>query len=781
MDQAERVVVTGMGAVTAHGVGVGKLWQELIKGHVAIRPVRGVDLSGHLTRLGGEAPTSWPPGCDAALDFALTAAREAMDQAGIHPAANPATPELAPDAISATRWGVVVGTCNAGLRSAEHAWRAHRARGRPDWRRYLMIQPQILAEALSAEFGLRGPVLSVNTACASGAHAIAHAWEIIRSDQADAMLVGGTDAFTETVFAGFSSLEALSARPAAPYSRSRDGLSLGEGSGMLVLARLSVARAAGAPLLAEVAGYGLSADGYHPTAPRPGGEDAARAIAAALAVGGLDAAAVDYINGHGTGTRRNDSAESNAVRLALGPHAGNVPLSSVKSMIGHLLGAAGAVEAVATVQALRDQVAPPTAGFTEPDPGCGLDPIPGSGRRMRIDVALSNNFAFGGANATIAFTRPGRAAAPPARRPSEEVVITGVGVVSPAGASRSELWRGYTEGLVTWRWEHGLRVSRVNLDPAAFVPASHRRRLDRLSLYALAASRRALDDAKLDIGPHNGDSTGVILGTGVGPVESLEAFGIPVLGNGPGAASPAVFPSTVYNAAAGHIAMLLGTRGPTSTVTAAHAAGAAALSVAGDMLRAGRADALLCVAADALSPLALQVYAAIPLFRSRGARLCLLAEGAMAMVLEPGHAARARGARVLGRLCGHAITADAAGIAQWDPRGTGIERAMRTAMDTAALGAADISAIWANTTGLPAVDQPEHAAITRLRGTAGIAIHQPKLVLGEAIGVSALQSAALAIQGWDQGGDAGPALINSSSLGGTHISLILSPEGKRPG
>jgi 3-oxoacyl-[acyl-carrier-protein] synthase II len=549
---------------------------------------------------------------------------------------------------------------------------------------------------------------------------------------------------------------------------------------MLVLAKLSIAHAAGAPILAEVAGYGLSADGYHPTAPQPGGEGAARAIAAALAEGGLDGAVVNYINGHGTGTRRNDSAESNAVRQALGPRAGNVPLSSVKSMIGHLLGAAGAVEAIATVLALRDQVAPPTAGFAEPDPDCGLDPIPGTGRRMPIDVALSNNFAFGGANATIAFTRPGKAAAPPARRLDDEVVITGVGVVSPAAASRSELWRSYTEGTDSWRWEHGLRVSRVNLDPAAFVSARQGRRLDRLSLYAIAASRRALDDAKLDIGTHNGDRTGVIFGTGLGPVESLETFSIPVLDNGPGAANPAVFPNTVYNAAAGHIAMLLGTRGPTSTVTVAHAAGAAAVCVAEDMLRADRTDALLCVAADALSPVALQVYAAIPLFRSQAAQLCLLAEGAIAIVLEHSSAARARGARILGGLSGHAITSDAAGIAQWDSRGTGIERAMRTALDRAALSAADLSAIWANTTGLPAVDQPEHAALARLQGTVGITIHKPKLVLGEPIGVSALQSAALAIQAWDHGGDSKPVLINSSSLGGTHISLILSSKGKRP-
>jgi 3-oxoacyl-[acyl-carrier-protein] synthase II len=474
MGHVERVVVTGVGAVTAQGIGVDSLWRGLIDGHVAISPVRGLDLTGHRVRLGGEVERRRPAERDAALDFALTAAREAMSNAGIRPAATPVTP-AGPDTIPATRWGVVVGTCNAGLRSAERAWRARRAGGRPDWRQWLLIQPQVLAEALSAEFGLTGPVLSVNAACASAAHAIAHALEIIRADRADALLVGGSDAFTETVFAGFNSLESLAARPATPYSRHREGLSLGEGAGMLVLTTLPVAHAAGAPVLAEVVGYGLSADGYHPTAPHPDGAGAARAIAAALADSGLDTGAVHYINGHGTGTPKNDAAEANAVRRALGAHAEKIPMSSVKSMIGHLLGAAAAVEGIATVLALRDQMAPPTAGFTEPDPDCGLDPIPGTGRPMPLDVALSNNFAFGGANATIAFARHGRPADPPTRQPPDDVVITGVGVVSPSAANRHDLWRSYTgrhpdgadreQGLWTTLWTTGVPISGVPRGP----------------------------------------------------------------------------------------------------------------------------------------------------------------------------------------------------------------------------------------------------------------------------------------------------------------------------
>lgn len=773
MQRVPRVVVTAVGAITAQGAGAAALWRGLNAGRVAIRPVRGLDMSGYRTRLGGEVdPTGTHEG-DAALRFALAAAREAMADAGIWPAAY----AKSPSAVAAHRWGVIVGTCNAGLRSAEHAYRAQLATGTVDWHRYLMIQPQTIAEALAAQFGLHGPVLSVNTACASGAHAIAHAVEMIRRGRVDAMLVGGSDAFCDTVFAGFNSLESLSAAPAAPYSRRRDGLSLGEGAGMLVLTTLPAARAAGAPILAEVLGYGLSADGYHPTAPRPDGGGAARAIAAALADSGVDPHAVDYVNGHGTGTVKNDSAESNAVRRALGTHAEHTPLSSTKSMIGHLLGAAAAVEGIATVLALRDQIAPPTANFTEPDPRCGLDPVAGTARPMRIDVALSNNFAFGGANATVAFGRPGWPAATPATRRLDEVVVTGVGVVHPRATDRRELWRAYRAGTGHGQREHGLRVSYVDLDATAFVTPKQGRRLDRLSLFAVAACRRALDDANLELGSPNGDGVGVIVGTGIGPVESLETFSVPVMQGGAGAANPAVFPNTVYNAAAGHVAMLLGARGPTSTVTAAHAAGAAALCMAADLLAGGHAEALLCVGVDALTPLAVQVYAAIPLFGPRHTQRFLLSEGGIALALERRSTAEARGARVLAVLAGHGIANDAVGIGQCDPAGRGIEHAMRTALDTAGMKVADLAAIWANTTGLAPADRPEQAALTRLLGaTTGVPTYRPKLVLGEPVGAGAHQSAALALQHWANAATNGPVLINSASLGGTHICVILRPD-----
>lgn len=769
---AERVVVTGVGAITSQGEGVEALWRGLRAGEVAIRPVRRFDMTGYGTALGGEVARAVVARRDPALEFLLVAAAEAMAASGLRPQ----RPDGGgPGAVPARRWGVVVGTCNGGLRSAELAWCARRAGKRVDPLDHLVVQPQVLAEAVGAEFGLKGPVLSVNTACASGAHAIAHAFEAIRAGRADAVLVAGADAFSETAFAGFTSLESLSPRPAAPYSRDRDGLSLGEGAGALVLTTLAVAEAAGAPVLAEVLGYGLSADGHHPTAPRPDGEGAARAIRAALDAAGVPASAVDYVNGHGTGTPKNDSAESNGVRGALGAHADRVPLSSVKSMIGHLLGAAGTVEAIATALALRDQLAPPTAGFTTPDPKCGLDPVPVRARPLPMEVALSNNFAFAGANAAVLYARP-RAEAPAPRPPADDVVITGVGLVTPWAGTRAELWRRYLGGRGAVEDAGGVPVARVRLDADPALPPRQRRRMDRLGQFAVLSCGRALDDAGLDLGEQGCPRTGVVLGTGIGPVESLERFTLPVLAAGPGAANPAVFPNTVHNAAAGHVATLLRALGPTSTITSAHAAGACAVAVAADLLAAGAADAVLCPAVDALSPAALAAYADIPLFtRGRDPRFAL-AEGGIALVLERASVARARGARVLARLAGHGIASDGVGIGRWDPRGDGVERAMRAALDDAGLAPGDLASVWVGAAGLPSADRPERAAVDRLLGGRAVDVRAPKLVLGDPVGAGAHLAAALVAHSWSSGGGRGPALINSSSLGGTHACLVLVPE-----
>ncbi|WP_446226148.1 beta-ketoacyl synthase N-terminal-like domain-containing protein [Nocardia sp. IBHARD005] len=765
-----RVVITAVGAVTAQGTGAEALWEGVREGRVAIRSVQGLPLQRYRTSIGGQVPDMRRPAYDyltalgiehpePALDFALVAAEEAMAASGI--------------VVPADRWGVSFGTCNGGTFSGEQA--LHRARNGSSVhtgdRHLLLVPPHGLAEALSAAFGLGGPVVSVNTACASGAHAIAHATEIIRAGRADAMLVGGSDSLTESAYAGFDSVEALSERPCAPYSRDRDGLSLGEGSGMLVLVEESIARAAGAPILAEVLGYGMSADGYHPTAPHPQGEGAARAIRAALDTGGLDPADVAYINGHGTGTPKNDPAECNAVRAAFGDAVDKVVLSSTKSMIGHLLGAAGAVEGIVTVLALREQLAPPTAGFTAVDPRCGVDAAPGTARSADIGVALSNNFAFGGANATVAFGRPGDLRGDPRPDDTDTVVVTGLGVLAPGGTNANELWQTFRAGDRLGREERGLRIAQLEADLDAYTTPRERRRMDRFSQLAVASCRIALEHAGLEAD----ERTGVVLGTGIGPMRSIEDFFLPTLQGNPG--SPAVFPNTVFNAAAGQVAMVLGAKGPTSTATAAHAAGASALTIAFDLLRTGKADAVLCPAVDELTDHVIDAYRGVPLFGGRTGWDYLLTEGSVTLLLERASTAAARNAPILAEFAGYATTSDAIGIGRWDRYGHGIERAMRNALADARIDASQLSAIWTNAAGLRVVDGPEARAIDRLGAPDRCRRHAPKRVLGEPIGAGAQLAAALAATSFRHEPAAGPVLINSSSLGGTHTSLVFHPPG----
>jgi 3-oxoacyl-[acyl-carrier-protein] synthase II len=763
-----RVVVTGVGAVTALGPDADALWTGARAGRVGIGPVAGLPMDGLRTTVGGEIADPVTPGYsylagtrEPAVDFALVAAAEALAASGMYGAVPP------------ERCGVVYGSCNGGLISAERVLSGAAPEAAP------LVPPQAAADALSAAYDLRGPVISVNTACASGAHAIAHAVGLIRAGQADLLLVGGSDALAATTFAGFNSLESLSPKPAAPYAKDRDGLSLGEGAGMLVLARAEVAAMVGAPVLAEVLGVGLSADGYHATAPHPQGEGAARAITAALAAAGVAPGEVGYVNGHGTGTPKNDPAEVAAVRTALGPAADEVALSSTKSMIGHLLGAAGAVESIVTVFALREQTAPPTANFTVADPHCPVDVVPNVARPIRTDVVASNNFAFAGANACVLLARPDRP-----RRPAppveEEIVVTGVSALSPAGVDPAALAEAYRSGRApaARAVDGGVRLAPVTADPGAGISAKARRRVDRLGQLAVAASHAALVEAGLaEPGPAplaaRSPRVGVVLGTGLGPIESMERFIRPLLDGGPGLANPAVFPNTVYNAAAGQVAMLLGTTGATSTLTTLHAAGAVALTVAVDLLKSGAADAVVVPAVDVPTEAAARAYRRLPVFaRADG---YTLAEAGYALVLERRADAAARGARVRAGIGGYGIASDARGVGQWDPRGDGVERAIRAALWGAALGAEELTAVWTGAVGVSGVDRAERAALRRVFGARPPEFQAPKAVLGDPVGAGAHLAAALAVEGWSTGGTAGPALINSSSLGGTHVALVLTP------
>lgn len=768
-----KVIVSGVGAVTSQGPDARSFWENVRDGVVAIRPVQHMPMDGYRTRIAGEVEKVPTPGreyrrpdgfADRALEFALQAADEAFTAGGV---------ELS--AVPAQRWGVVLGTCNAGL-LAGREWYLRLERGeQPDPMLAAQSTPQALAEALAGAFGFKGPVLSVDTACAAGANAIGYGADLIRHGRADAVMAGGTDALSDVLVGGFNSLESLSPVPAAPYSRDRQGLSLGEGSGMLLLLREDLARELGAPVLAEVAGYGLSADGYHPTAPHPEGVGAARALRAALRAAGERPERVDYVNSHGTGTAKNDPAETRATKVGLGEEAARrAALSSTKSMVGHLLGAAGAVEGLITVEAIHNQIAPPTANFTEPDPDCDLDYVPNHPRPMTIDVAVSNNFAFGGANASVVLRSPEAGDVPPDPA-TDRVVITGIGAITPAGVGAESLYDAVAAGSPLAAVEDGVQVARTDLRPGDWLKPKDRKRVDRLGLFSVIATMLLLEDAGLEVDDDNRERVGVVLGTGVGPMESMEEFARLLFEEGPSGANPAVFPNTVYNAAAGQVAIKLGVIGPSSTVTAGHAAGASALAYAAELVRDDHADAMVALAADGLTDTVLRAYRELGVLAGEeGEGGFALGEGVVALLLERQAWARSRGARVLGELLGSGVASDARGMGRWDPSGDGVERAVRAALDDAGLGPDDVESVYSSAAGLATADDPERAALQRVFGD-GKRPLDPKRVTGEPMGVGGMLNAAVALTAFARGEHTGPALITSSSLGGTHFAVVVAP------
>jgi len=766
------VAIVAGGAVTAQGRGAAALWDGARAGRVAIRPVNGLDMSGYSTKLAGEvteledSPHPYRRPADfreRVVELALHAADEAMAGAG----------DLL-RAAGGDRTGVVFGTCNAGL-IAGREWLAALAREeRPDPLLATLVPPQATAEALAGAFGLGGPVLSVNTACASGANAIGWAADLIRTGRADVMLAGGADALSDVCFAGFNSLEALASEPARPYSRGRQGLSLGEGGVFLLLARADLAAVYGPAPIAHVAGYGLSADGYHPTAPRPDGSGAARAIRRAMRVSGVRPAEVGYLNGHGTGTEKNDPAETKAIRLALGEAADRTAISSTKSVIGHLLGAAGAAEALVTAHALAEGIAPPTASYLGPDRDCDLDYVPIDARPLRTDVALSNNFAFGGSNACLALTRTGARRRPPAPD-LDAVVVTGLAVLGPAGDGVAAALEAIAGDAPLTSERYAARVGTMALEPDPYLSRKARRRMDRLTVASIVASAKALADAGLPYGAEGESPVGVIFGTGAGPVEAMARFTRPLLDEGAAAADPAWFPNTVYNQAAGQVAQHLGLRGPTSTVSTGHASGATALAYGYDLLRLGHCEALVCTATDIVDDLVVRAYRDLGILSTApGDHRMPLAEGSVAVVLERRGHALARGARVLAEISGYGMAAHVVPGVAWDREGVATGRAMRAALDEAGTEPDEVASVWLAAAGLRAADRAESRALDTLFGAGGPDRHTPKAVLGEPIGVGGALCFALAATHLATAGPAaGPALVNSTSLGGTSVSLLL--------
>jgi 3-oxoacyl-[acyl-carrier-protein] synthase II len=409
---SRRVVVTGAGMVSPLGTGVEKSWQALIQGKSGVDKITKFDATGFETTIAGEVKDFVPENfidkkemkrMDIFIQYAIAASAMAMEDSGL---------KITPG--KADRVGVVVGAGLGGLTTIESVHKVLLERG-PSRISPFFIPMLIVNEApgqISMRFGAKGPNTSAVTACATGNHNIGDAWRIIQRGDADAIITGGVEAtVTPLAVSGFNAMRAISTRndqpekASRPFEKDRDGFVIGEGAGILILEEMNQALERGAKIYAEIVGYGLNGDAYHITAPAPDGDGAARCMAMALKTGNIAPEEVDYINAHGTSTPINDPIETKAIKAVFGEHARKLPVSSTKSMTGHLLGGAGGVEAIFTVLTLSRGIIPPTINYETPDPECDLDYVPNQARKADVRVAMSNAFGFGGTNAVLVFKK----------------------------------------------------------------------------------------------------------------------------------------------------------------------------------------------------------------------------------------------------------------------------------------------------------------------------------------------------------------------------------------
>ncbi len=403
-----RVVITGVGLLTPLGIGVDKTWAALCAGKSGIGPITRFDSSAFDTKIAGEVkdfhaedflPRKEAKRTELFIAYAVATSRMALEDSG-----------LTIDSSNEDRIGVLTGCGLGGLSMLEKASRTIDTKGPKRVTPFFipMMIGNMAAGMISIHLGAKGPNVSVATACAAGTHAVGDAFKIIKRGAADAMITGGVESvITPTCIAGFNAMKALSTRndepekASRPFDRDRDGFVVGEGSGILILESLEGALERGAHIYAEISGYGMSGDGYHMTSPPPDGEGAARCMMAALDDGGIPYNMIDCINAHGTSTPLNDLCETKAVKSVFKDKAHLIPISSTKSMTGHLLGGAGGIETVFTALTIHEGIIPPTINLDNPDEECDLDYVPNVARKMNVEIAMTNSFGFGGTNASL--------------------------------------------------------------------------------------------------------------------------------------------------------------------------------------------------------------------------------------------------------------------------------------------------------------------------------------------------------------------------------------------
>lgn len=755
---SKRCVVTGLGLVCAVGDSVDQCWKNVLDGVSGIKKVTTVNTDNCYASMGAESALSDGGLSDERLDrsslLCIKAAKEAINDSA-----------LKLENEDKNRIGVISGSCVGGVLSVEKYYNDQK-NGNEDKSDIFKMPAAAIANNVACHFGLGGETANIVNACAAGTISISYACDLIRKGDADVFLAGGSDAFTTLAFGGFHALHALDEDPCSPFNKSK-GITLGEGAGILVVESYEHAVARGARIYCEILGSGVSSDAHHITAPRPDGQGQMSAIRRAMENSGVSPSEIDYINAHGTGTAKNDEAEFLSIHTLFDGKNDKLSVSSTKSMTGHCLGAAGSIEAVFTVKAVCENIAPPTIGYDKDDiqklgdKAGKIDFIPNEKREKNIGFAMSNSFAFGGNNASIIFSKNPHDI--PDKREEKRIFVTGLGkVISSADETESVTAPIGAEDYN----ELGIKM--------AFY-----RKLDRFSQLQLVSGMRALKNAGIAIDETNENDIGIIIGTSDGPATEIIGFQKNLLEGGTAAGSAFSFPNTVVNAAGGYLSIFAGIKGYNVTVANSFQAGLQSVCYACDVLKNSEEKIMLAAGTDENTETTQSLYNKLGLLKNakpyEDKNGFVLGEGSVTAVIETEESVKARGAEVLAEIIGYATAHTA--VSYETVRGTqdAMKRAILSACENSGTAVNEIKTVCGFANGLESFDSLEKSVLSELMPQASVI--STKKLTGEARAASATMNLAYAAEllsaNADEKIDGDKILCVSVGTGGSYSAVIL--------
>ncbi len=697
-----RCVVTGLGMINAIGKNVEECWENALKGTPGIDKTRSVNSDDCYAHLGAEVKDSdieMNDKVDRVSMLCLQASKEALKDAGITDAN-----------VDAARFGVIMGSCVGGVVSIENY--IEKGEKTEDINKMTIAS---IANHVANMAGAKGVVTNIGNACAASTMSVAYACELIRAGVGDVFIAGGADAFASVPFAGFTALHALSENPCSPFNHS-NGITLGEGAGAIIVESYEHAKARGAKIYCDVLSAGISSDAHHITAPRPDGIGQMYAIRRALDKSGVDKKDLDYINAHGTGTAKNDEAEFLSIHTIFDDANDHLSVSSTKAMVGHCLGAAGAIEAVYAIRALTDNKVPPTIGYTDEDlealkeKAGKIDFMPNVMKEKELNYVMSNSFAFGGSNASIIFAKnEGHMSE---EENNESIYVTGMGIVLPSG-------NGVEKYIETVNNKN--KVEGVSLESALGkedfdkfdIKLAFYRKLDKLSTMQVVSGIEAINNAGFEFNDENAEDFGMIIGTGDGPLTTVYEFHDHISKEGTQNGSAFNFPNTVYNAAGGYLSIKTGMRGYNVTITNGSQSGLSSVCYAANEIKQSRTKVMLASGTDENSAVMNKLYSQLNMVAKENGSIygdnngMVLSDGSVTVALESASEAASHNAKKYAEVVGYAMTHEGVEYGEIKGSDAGLKNAIDEALKAAGITADKIDAVFGFGNGLKDVDDIE--------------------------------------------------------------------------